>query len=192
MTDDYAQRRQKKEFSNFARYQNLKILFLSPCSAVCFTQHLPYPHPLTSHTPVSHQILSIGMSFYRRSRTTVYVCPVRTLFIGQTGDIAQFLRWIAVSMDKLLNIASLSSCYLFQVGKPQCILGYQTVSPSFGTPQCVFLYQPLSQASLVPQEPIFCTNCCPVSIWYLRNSFPARNANYVQTTVLCSNLIFTL
>jgi hypothetical protein len=27
MTDDYAQRRQKKEFSNFARYQNLKILF---------------------------------------------------------------------------------------------------------------------------------------------------------------------
>ena len=135
----------KKEFSNFARYQNLKILFLSPCSAVCFTQHLPYPHPLTSHTPVSHQILSIGMSFYRRSRTTVYVCPVRTLFIGQTGDIAQFLRWIAVSMDKLLNIASLSSC----------VISSRSASHNAfsGTKQ--------SRHPLVHHSAFSCTNHCP-------------------------------
>ncbi len=160
MTDDYAQRRQKKEFSNFARYQNLKILFLSPCSAVCFTQHLPYPHPLTSHTPVSHQILSIGMSFYRRSRTTVYVCPVRTLFIGQTGDIAQFLRWIAVSMDKLLNIASLSSC----------VISSRSASHNAfsGTKQ--------SRHPLVHHSAFSCTNHCPRPRWYPRNPFSVPTA----------------
>lgn len=180
----------KKEFSNFARYQNLKILFLSPCSAVCFTQHLPYPHPLTSHTPVSHQILSIGMSFYRRSRTTVYVCPVRALFIGQTGDIAQFLRWIAVSMDKLLNIASLSSCVISSRSA-----SHNAFSGTKQSRHPLVHHSAFSCTNHCPKPrwyPIFCTNCCSVSIWYLRNSFPARNANYVQTTVLCSNLIFTL
>ena len=145
MTDDYAQRRQKKNFQILHVTKIWKFFFLSPCSAVCFTQHLPYPHPLTSHTPVSHQILSIGMSFYRRSRTTVYVCPVRTLFIGQTGDIAQFLRWIAVSMDKLLNIASLSSC----------VISSRSASHNAfsGTKQ--------SRHPLVHHSAFSCTNHCP-------------------------------
>lgn len=145
MTDDYAQRRQKKNFQILHVTKIWKFFFLSPCSAVCFTQHLPYPHPLTSHTPVSHQILSIGMSFYRRSRTTVYVCPVRALFIGQTGDIAQFLRWIAVSMDKLLNIASLSSC----------VISSRSASHNAfsGTKQ--------SRHPLVHHSAFSCTNHCP-------------------------------
>ena len=158
MTDDYAQRRQRIfKFCTLPKFENF---FLSPCSAVCFTQHLPYPHPLTSHTPVSHQILSIGMSFYRRSRTTVYVCPVRTLFIGQTGDIAQFLRWIAVSMDKLLNIASLSSC----------VISSRSASHNAfsGTKQ--------SRHPLVHHSAFSCTNHCPRPRWYPRNPFSVPTA----------------
>ncbi len=180
----------KKRIFKFCTLPKFENSFLSPCSAVCFTQHLPYPHPLTSHTPVSHQILSIGMSFYRRSRTTVYVCPVRTLFIGQTGDIAQFLRWIAVSMDKLLNIASLSSCVISSRSA-----SHNAFSGTKQSRHPLVHHSAFSCTNHCPRPrwyPIFCTNCCSVSIWYLRNSFPARNANYVQTTVLCSNLIFTL
>lgn len=174
MTDDYAQRRQKKNFQILHVTKIWKFFFcrLVPLSALRNTCPIP-----------THWLPTL--------RSRIKFCPSECLFTGEVEPPFMFVRWEPYLLDKLVILHSFSgglpfrwtNCLISQVcpvvlslpGRQAtmhsrvpnslAILWYTTVRfpvpttvPGLvGTPGTHFLYQLLFRVHLVPQELLSCT-----------------------------------